>query len=66
MTTWGSNALRKQDMTSPNVDEILEEILVPCVVCEILFHPDELIDDICPECREMMEAEMDLEDEEMT
>jgi hypothetical protein len=53
-------------MTSPNDDEILEEILVPCVVCEILFHPDELIDDICPECREMMEAEMDLEDEEMT
>ena len=47
-------------------DENSEEILVRCSMCGILYHLEDLIDDVCPDCGELTEAEMDLEDEEMT
>jgi len=40
------------------------EDMVPCLECGNLFPADELIDGLCPDCRELMETEMDWEDTE--
>ena len=50
----------------PRKSENEEEILEKCLECGYLYASDELIDGLCPDCRELMEAEMDLEDKEMT
>jgi len=50
----------------PTREESEEEILEECIECGHLYPVDELIDGICPDCRELMEAEMDLEDEKTT
>ena len=42
-----------------------EEILEEQIECGHLHRADELIEGICPDCRELMEAEMDLGIEEM-
>jgi len=40
------------------------EDMVPCLECGNLFPANELIDGLCPDCRELMETEMDWEDTE--
>jgi NMD protein affecting ribosome stability and mRNA decay len=41
------------------------EELVPCDQCGNLYPADELVDGVCPDCLELMETEMELEDEEL-
>jgi len=38
--------------------------MVPCIECGKLFTADELRDGLCPDCRELMDAEIDWEDTE--
>lgn len=57
--------MKKRKKTRTSQVEDSEEILEECLECGHPYPVDELVDGLCPDCREMMEAEMDLEDEEM-